>query len=115
MRLSDWLRSAAKPELDNYPRYVHEICPGHARGGRYPHGPNYFSCLSRYSDEVRDGFQLPVQLTLEHQADVYYVLGAYYLTRGLKARLKMPVGIEASAQTIGPLVLLGQCQTTVRR
>ena len=115
MRPSDWLRSAARLELDIYPRYVHQICPGHARGGRYPHGPDYFSCLSRYSDEVRDGFQLPVQFTLKHQAGVYYVLGAHFLMRGLKARLKMPVGLEVSAQKIGPLVLLGQCQTLVRR
>ena len=38
MRPSDWLRNAAKREPDNYPNYA---------------------------DEVRDGFTLPVQSTLD--------------------------------------------------
>ena len=68
-----------------------------------------------YADEVRDGFTLPVQSTLEHQAGVWSALGTHFLMRGFKARLKMTVDLEASAQTIGPPVLLGQCQTPVRR
>lgn len=57
MRPSDWLRNAAKREPDNYPNYA---------------------------DEVRDGFTLPVQSTLEHQAGVWPALGAHFLMQGVR-------------------------------